>query len=65
MLPLQERAFKEELYRELLSDRVRTTAAITKEVVRKSIGPAGIALLDVDDFKICNDGYGHMPEIWH
>ena len=53
----QERAFKEELYRDSLTGAYNRR--YYEEVVRKSIGPAGIALLDVDDFKICNDTYGH------
>ena len=53
----QERAFKEELYRDSLTGAYNRR--YYEEVVRKSIGPAGIALMDVDDFKICNDTYGH------
>ena len=30
-----------------------------EEVVRKSGGPACVALMDLDDFKICNDTYSH------
>ncbi len=45
----QERAFKEELYRDSLTGAYNRR--YYEEVVRKSIGPAGIALLDVDDFQ--------------
>ena len=53
----QERAFKEELYRDSLTGAYNRR--YYEEVARKTIGPAGIALMDVDDFKICNDTYGH------
>ena len=53
----QERAFKEELYRDSLTGVYNRR--YYEEVARKIIGPAGIALMDVDDFKICNDTYGH------
>ena len=30
-----------------------------EDIASRMVGPAGIALMDVDDFKICNDTYGH------
>ena len=53
----REQAFEEKLYRDPLTGIYNRR--YYEEVVRKSIGPAGIALMDVDDFKICNDTYGH------
>ena len=53
----REQAFKEKLYRDPLTGIYNRR--YYEEVARKTIGPAGVALMDVDDFKICNDTYGH------
>lgn len=53
----REQQFKDELYRDPLTGIYNRR--YYEEVVRKSTGPAGVALMDVDDFKICNDTYGH------
>ena len=53
----REQQFRDELYRDPLTETYNRR--YYEEVVRKAIGPAGVALLDVDDFKICNDTYGH------
>ena len=58
-----DQKLKEELYKDPLTGAYNRR--YYEEVVRKSIGPAGIALMDVDDFKICNDTYGITPGIWH
>ena len=53
----REQQFRNELYRDPLTGTYNRR--YYEEVVRKAIGPEGVALLDVDDFKICNDTYGH------
>ena len=53
---------KEERYRQRLNhDALIGTynRRYYEDVVRNNLGPAGIALMDIDDFKICNDTYGH------
>ena len=52
-----DQKLKEELYKDPLTGAYNRR--YYEEVIRQSIGPAGIALMDVDDFKICNDTYGH------
>ena len=52
----REQAFEEKLYRDPLTGIYNRR--YYEEVARKTIGPAGVALMDVDDFKICNDTYG-------
>ena len=53
----REQQLKDELYRDPLTGIYNRR--YYEEVVRKSTGPAGVARMDVDDFKICNDTYGH------
>ena len=49
--------YNEKLYQDAL------TGAFNRryydEVVISSIGPAGVAVMDLDDFKVCNDTFGH------
>ena len=53
----REQQLKDELYRDPLTGIYNRR--YYEEVARKTIGPAGVALMDMDDFKICNDTYGH------
>lgn len=53
----REQQLKDELYRDPLTGIYNRR--YYEEVARKTTGPAGVALMDVDDFKICNDTYGH------
>lgn len=49
--------YNSKLYRDALTGAYNRR--FYEEVSRKSIGPACVALMDIDDFKVCNDTYGH------
>ena len=49
--------YQAKLYRDALTGAYNRR--YYEDVVSRAVGPAGIALMDVDDFKICNDTYGH------
>ena len=53
----QDRKLKEELYKDPLTGAYNRR--YYEDIASRMVGPAGIALIDVDDFKICNDTYGH------
>ena len=53
----REQALKKELYRDSLTGAYNRR--YYEDIASRIVGPAGIALIDVDDFKICNDTYGH------
>ena len=49
--------YNRKLYRDVLTGAYNRR--YYEDVARKVIGPACVALMDVDDFKVCNDTYGH------
>ena len=49
--------YQAKLYRDALTGAYNRR--YYEDVACRAVGPAGIALMDVDDFKICNDTYGH------
>ena len=53
----QDQKLKEELYKDPLTGTYNRR--YYEDIASRMVGPAGIALMDVDDFKICNDTYGH------
>lgn len=52
-----DQKLKEELYKDPLTGAYNRR--YYEDIASRIVGPAGIALMDVDDFKICNDTYGH------
>jgi len=53
----REKTFSTKLYHDALTGAYNRR--YYDEVASSSIGPAGVAVMDLDDFKICNDTYGH------
>lgn len=49
--------YNRKLYRDALTGAYNRR--YYEEVTSKLAGPAGVALIDIDDFKVCNDTYGH------
>ena len=49
--------YNERLYRDVLTDAYNRR--YFEDEIKKRSGPVGIAMLDMDDFKLYNDTYGH------
>lgn len=49
--------YDERLYRDALTNAYNRR--YYEDVIKKKQGPAGVAMLDLDDFKVYNDTYGH------
>ncbi len=49
--------YHEKLYHDVLTGAYNRH--YYEDIASRIVGPTGIALMDVDDFKICNDTYGH------
>lgn len=50
-------SYRAELYHDVLTGTYNRR--YYEDIASRIVGPAGIALIDVADFKICNDTYGH------
>lgn len=53
----KEQTYNAKLYHDALTGALNRR--YYEEVALNSIGPAGVAIMDLDDFKVCNDTYGH------